>query len=90
MLPDEAGIWAASSQGPGTQTLTWEVESGDWTVVTMNADASERVAVRADAGLELPALTGISVGLIVAGAVLLLIAGGLVIAATAAANRKVS
>ena len=88
VLPGEAGIWITSSEGPGTQSLRWEVEEGDWTVVAMNADGSERVALIADAGLEIPALTGISVGLIVAGAVLLLIAAGLVVAATAAANRK--
>ena len=89
VAPADAGIWTASSEGPGSQALTWQVEEGDWTLVAMNADGSESVAIRADAGLEVPALTGVSVGLIAAGAILLLIAGGIVVAATASANKRV-
>src|ERR671915_2088229 len=38
--PGEQRIWAASVQGAGTQTLKWDVEDGDWSVVVMNADGS--------------------------------------------------
>ncbi|HJR46045.1 MAG TPA: DUF4389 domain-containing protein [Actinomycetota bacterium] len=90
MPPAEAGIWTASVEGTGTQTLIWEVAEGDWTLVAMNADGSEAVSIRADAGLEVPALSGISIGLIVAGGILMLIAGGIVVAATTRAHGRKS
>lgn len=37
--PGGERIWAASAQGAGPQTLTWEVEDGDWSIVVMNAEA---------------------------------------------------
>jgi hypothetical protein len=68
--PGAAGIWVAESSGAGTRTLTWEPTGGDWTVVIMNADASRGLTVRGDVGATVPALTGIAVGLLTAGAVL--------------------
>jgi hypothetical protein len=38
--PTEQSFWAASASGVGTQTLTWKVREGDWSVVLMNADGS--------------------------------------------------
>ncbi len=38
--PGAERFWAASARGSGTQTLTWDVEHGDWSAVVMNADAS--------------------------------------------------
>ena len=38
--PEHADIWAASNQGAGTQTVAWEIEDGNWSVVVMNADGS--------------------------------------------------
>ena len=38
--PTEESFWAASASGVGTQTLTWKVRDGDWSVVLMNADGS--------------------------------------------------
>lgn len=35
--------WEASVMGVGTLTLDWTIESGDWTAVVMNADASPGV-----------------------------------------------
>lgn len=35
--------WEASVAGTGAQTLDWTIESGDWTAVIMNADASAGV-----------------------------------------------
>ena len=86
--PAKAGIWTAFAEGTGTQSLVWEVEEGDWTLVAMNADGSKGVTITADAGLEIPALTGIAVALILAGGVLLLIAGALVVAATTRAHGR--
>ncbi len=38
--PGAEGLWVASIEGPGEQTLDWSLETGDWSVVVMNADAS--------------------------------------------------
>lgn len=65
--------------GPGTQTLTWPVASGNWTVVAMNASGSAPVSVRVDVAATLPALPGIAGGLLAAGLVFLL-AGAMLIA----------
>ena len=86
--PADADIWRASTVGTGTQTLTWPVEEGSWTVVAMNADGSPGVSVTGNAALEIPELTWIAVALIIAGGVLLLIAGGVMVAAIARAQRR--
>jgi hypothetical protein len=41
--PGSEGIWAASTEGAGQQMLDWSLESGNWSVVVMNADASAEV-----------------------------------------------
>jgi hypothetical protein len=69
--PAAQGFWRAQASGPGTQTLEWPLEDGDWSVVAMNADGSRAVAVDARFGARIDAL-----GWIVAVA---LAAGGLVL-----------
>jgi hypothetical protein len=54
--PEHAGIWAASNQGAGTQTVDWEIEDGDWSVVVMNADGSLGVDADISAGADVPFL----------------------------------
>ena len=70
--PGDLDIWVASVEGPGTQTLTWDVEGGSYAVVMMNADATAGVAVDASAGLDTDWLGPIGAGLL---------AGGLLVAA---------
>jgi hypothetical protein len=53
-LPADEDFWVASEQGPGRQTVTWDLTSGDWTVVVMNADGSPGVIARVQAGATLP------------------------------------
>jgi Domain of unknown function (DUF4389) len=72
--PTEQTFWAASAAGPGEQTATWEPESGDWSIVVMNADGSRGVAVELSAGAEANFLLWLAVGLMIAGG--LLLAGG--------------
>lgn len=79
--PAEAGIWEASATGAGEQELVWEAESGDWTVVLMDAGAGQGVTADVSVGATVPALTGIFIGLLVAGGFLLLVAIALVLAA---------
>ena len=53
-LPADQQIWSASTQGAGAQTLTWDVEDGDWSVVVMNADGSRGVQADVSAGSQAP------------------------------------
>lgn len=69
--PADAGIWAAKASGTGTQTLTWPVRNGNWTVVAMNADATRPVAVRANVAATMPALPWLATGLLISGAIFL-------------------
>ena len=88
VAPAEADVWHHFSAGPGEQVVTWVPQDGTWTIVAMNADGSPGVAFDASVGMEVPALTGFSVGFIVAGGVLLLLAVALVAGATARASSK--
>ncbi len=54
--PADSNIWEAQASGPGTQTLTWEPEDGDWTMVVMNQDGSAGVDANADVGFTVPFL----------------------------------
>ena len=48
--PAEQRFWAAKGQ----HSLTWDVQSGDWSVVVMNADGSRNVAAAVSAGAKVP------------------------------------
>jgi hypothetical protein len=82
--PGEETFWVASASGSGEQTLDWEPEDGNWTVVAMNADATRGVAVELSIGAELDPVIWIGVGLLVAGA---LLAAGAALAITAGVQR---
>jgi hypothetical protein len=72
--PGGERIWAASTQGAGPQTLTWEAEDGDWSIVVMNADGSTGVEADISAGAKLPFLTAVGWSALGGGAILLLVA----------------
>jgi hypothetical protein len=76
--PTEAGIWTASSSGPGTRVLTWRPTAGDWTLVVMRADGGAGVAADVRAGATLPGLPWIAASVLGVGVVLLVIGGLLV------------
>jgi hypothetical protein len=80
--PGQAGIWAVRAAGPGTQTLSWPVTSGNWTFVVMNANGSAPVSATVNVAATVPVLTWAAVGLLIAGMVMLL-AGALLIAVPA-------
>ena len=77
--PSEQRFWTASAQGSDTQTVRWDVESGSWSVVVMNADGSAGVDAGVSAGAKVPFLTPIAWGAIGGGVLLVLAAGGLLI-----------
>jgi hypothetical protein len=85
--PGEQPFWRAQVAGGGTQTLSWPAEAGRWSVVVMRADAQPGVDVLADAGVRTDLLVPISLGMLLAGLVLLAGAAGLVIAAVPSAAR---
>jgi len=77
-LPADQRFWAASAHGSGTQTVAWDLEEGDWSIVVMNADGSRGVVTDIDAGAKLPflgTLGWISLG----GALVLLVTAGTLI-----------
>lgn len=66
--PTEQDFWAASTSGRGIQSLDWEVESGRWTAVVMNATGAPGLAVEASAGIKLDWLLPLGIGLLVVAA----------------------
>jgi hypothetical protein len=84
--PTEQTFWDRSDAGTGTRTLTWELATGDWTVVVMNADGSPGVRADLDLGGTLPVLRWATVGLLIAGGLLLL--GGLTLVVLPLATRR--
>jgi hypothetical protein len=88
--PATQGFWAASTQGADEQTLSWDVEDGDWSVVVMNGDSSPGVDANVSAGAELPFLSDIGWGLTIAGLVMLGLAAGATVAAVRVGPRRVA
>jgi hypothetical protein len=71
--PTEQRFWAASASGVGTQTLTWKVREGDWSVVLMNSDGSRGVAADIDMGVKMSFLLWVAIGVLLGG---VLVTGG--------------
>ena len=71
--PTEQRFWSASASGVGTQTLTWKVREGDWSVVLMNSDGSPGVAADIDVGAKMSFLLWVAIGVLLGG---VLVTGG--------------
>jgi len=84
--PTEQSFWAASASGVGTQTVTWKVREGDWSVVVMNADGSRGIAADIDLGAKLSFLLWVAIGSLVGG--LLVVGGSTALILLAARTRK--
>jgi hypothetical protein len=84
--PGTETFWTASTEGTGTQTLAWGVEDGDWAIVVMNADGSAGLDLDLSVGAKVPWLFEASLGTL-AGGVLLLLGGGVLIYFGARDNR---
>jgi hypothetical protein len=80
-------IWAAQAHGRGAQTLTWDVDDGDWSVVVMNADGSPGVDADVRAGAKVPWLDEAAWGALGIGTVLLAISGALLYTGARAPRR---
>ena len=68
--PTEETFFAASATGPGPQTVSWEVASGNWAFVVMNADGSRAVAADITLGANVDWLLEIGLGLLAAAMVI--------------------
>jgi hypothetical protein len=69
--PADAGIWAVSTAGKGTKTVTWGPGEGSWAAVVMNADGSRAVAADIAVGADVHYLGWVEAGLFGFGALLL-------------------
>ena len=75
--PGDERIWDASVQGAGEQSLVWDVEEGDWSVVVMNADGSVGVDAGVSVGASASWLDEVGKIATTTGFILLILAGGL-------------
>ncbi len=73
--PTRKHFWVAHSLGSGTQTLSWSPANGDYRIVVMNADSSAGVHADLAIGARFPHLLVIGIGVLGAGALLLLLGG---------------
>ena len=78
VAPEHAGIWQASSQGTGKQSIDWKVDDGDYSVVVMNADGSLGVDADVTAGANIPFLDELGWSAIGSGAFALILGLGLI------------
>jgi hypothetical protein len=78
--PGEVDLWAEQETGPGTQTLTWDLTAGNWTLVVMHADGSPGVEVIATGGVRVPFLPAIGIALLVLAVILIAVAVALLVA----------
>ena len=86
--PAQQNFWAATATGPGEQELTWDLRSGAWAVVVMNADASSPVSVNLQAGARTDLLLPVFIGLLIGGLVMLLIGVPLIVLGAAGLGRE--
>lgn len=85
--PAEQKFWTASATGAGAQEITWDLRSGNWAVVVMNADASSPVSVDLRGGARSDLLWPVFLGLLAGGIVLLAVGVPLIVAGAAGLGR---
>lgn len=68
--PETQNFWVASTENG---TLVWDVDEGRWAVAVLNADGSPGVDVALSAGIRIPFLRPIGVGILVAGLIGLIV-----------------
>jgi hypothetical protein len=84
--PTDRRFWAVSASGVGTQTVTWKVREGDWSIVLMNADGSRGIVADVDLGAKLSFLLWVAIGLLLGG--VLVVAGSTALIVLAARTRQ--
>jgi hypothetical protein len=77
--PTGQTFWVVSAAGTGTQSLQWDLTSGTYSLVIMNADGSAPVDSTVSLGVRIPAiLHNVGLGLLIGG-IIILIVGGIMI-----------
>ena len=69
--PGDQTFWVAQVEGSGEQHLSWDLRSGTYQVVVMNADGSPVVDVTGSIGVSISWIFPLAVGLLIVGALLL-------------------
>ena len=90
--PADSDIWVDQSTGTGTQSIDWSLDDqpGRWTVVVMNADGTAGVDADADVGATVPVLGEATTGLIVVGALFVLVGAGTLVGLRVTGRRGVT
>jgi hypothetical protein len=86
--PTAQTFWAASVSGSGRQELTWKISSGQWGVVLARPDGAPGISARVDLGANIPDITGLGTGLLVAGGVLFLGGAALIVLGAVGLGRR--
>ena len=73
--PTSQTFWTESAHGVGIQTLEWETEAGSHSIVLMNDDGSTHVDLIVTYKVKVPSISGLSLGLVIGGIVVLVIGG---------------
>ncbi|MET1153304.1 DUF4389 domain-containing protein [Arthrobacter sp.] len=87
--PAEQDFWTESATGSGAQTISWEVQPGQWSLVVMNADASRPVWVDLQAGARSDLLGPIGSGLLIPGIIAVVIGIPLLLLGSAGLGRNI-
>jgi hypothetical protein len=86
--PADQDFWVTSAHGTGTQSVIWEPEDGDWTIVVMNTAGTAGLDVEADVGVTLPVLDTLVWVLAIPGVVLLVAGVALVYAGASGVGKR--
>ena len=75
-LPPVSGqFWEVAAHGDETQTVIWESEVRDYSLVIMNAGGSAGIDASMSFGVKVPVVGKLGAGLLIAGVVILLVGG---------------
>jgi hypothetical protein len=88
--PGEQTFWEVSAEGPGTQSIEFDLEAGSWMAVIMNADATAGVAVDVVGAAQTAWLIPVAAGMVVIGLFLAAIAAGLLVVAVGGRETQVT
>lgn len=72
--PTSQTFWVAQTSGEGRQELSWDIQSGSFRLVVMNADGSSGIDVEGRAGLSLSFIFPLSLTFTILGGVLVVLA----------------
>lgn len=78
--PTEQDFWVASVDGTGNLAASWPVQDGNFRLVVMNADGAAGMTSQLSIGVGLDGMFGVALGLLIGGAVLILLAIALLVA----------